>query len=376
MKYHFKIHKEGKGFWTQCIELAGCITEADSMDELQRNMQEALNLYVEEPEDSKELAHLPDESLQVTRNIVEIPLNAKIHPNLESISESFDGILLDAYGVFWGGNGIGLLPDCKETMERLITKGKTIGILSNSTQLAKNEIEKLKAHGLIEGQHFHFLITSGEVAKRIFLDNDLPFPTPKMKFYLFGAPHPKFSSHQAIFQDTPFQETTDLEEADFIYISIPHINGKDQTDPLLFKEYIDIFKSTKIPMVCANPDRFAHEGNPPQAVVRQGSIAIIHEEQGGQVFYIGKPSDRMYSAAMKSFFQYGISNPKKVLMVGDTPETDIRGARNFNIPSALVIKTGIMADRIAHHGWKNTIKTLPTQDFPDFFIECMGKNEF
>ena len=26
-------------------------------------MQEALNLYVEEPEDSKELAHLPDESL-------------------------------------------------------------------------------------------------------------------------------------------------------------------------------------------------------------------------------------------------------------------------------------------------------------------------
>jgi ribonucleotide monophosphatase NagD (HAD superfamily) len=260
----------------------------------------------------------------------------KIHPNLESIYESFNGILLDAYGVFWGGNGIGLLPDCKETMERLITKGKTIGILSNSTQ----------------------------------------FPTPKMKFYLFGAPHPKFSSHQAIFQDTPFQETTDLEEADFIYISIPHINGKDQTDPLLFKEYIDIFKSIKIPMICANPDRFAHEGNPPQAVVRQGSIAIMHEEQGGQVFYIGKPSDRMYSAAMKSFFQYGISNPKKVLMVGDTPETDIRGARNFNMPSALVIKTGIMADRIAHHGWENTLNTLPTQDFPDFFIECMGKNEF
>lgn len=78
MKYHFKIHKEGKGFWAQCIELAGCITEADSMDELQRNMQEALNLYVEEPEDSKELAHLPDESLQITRSIVEVPLDPQI----------------------------------------------------------------------------------------------------------------------------------------------------------------------------------------------------------------------------------------------------------------------------------------------------------
>jgi ribonucleotide monophosphatase NagD (HAD superfamily) len=79
---------------------------------------------------------------------------------------------------------------------------------------------------------------------------------------------------------------------------------------------------------------------------------------------------------MKSFLQYGISDPQKVLMVGDTPETDIRGARNFNMPSALVVKTGIMADRIAHQGWESTLKTFSTQDFPDFFIECMGKNEF
>lgn len=78
MKYHFKIHKEGEGFWAQCIELTGCITEADSMDELQRNMQEALNLYIEEPEGSKDLAPLPDESLQVTRNIVEVALDPQI----------------------------------------------------------------------------------------------------------------------------------------------------------------------------------------------------------------------------------------------------------------------------------------------------------
>ena len=60
MKYHFKVHKEGKGFWAQCIELPGCVTEGDSMEELQNNMQEALNLYIDEPEDSKELAPLPE----------------------------------------------------------------------------------------------------------------------------------------------------------------------------------------------------------------------------------------------------------------------------------------------------------------------------
>lgn len=294
---------------------------------------------------------------------------------LESICDSFDGILLDAYGVFWGGNGVGVLPGCKETMERLIAKGKVIGILSNSTQLAENEIEKLKKHGLIQGKHFHFFITSGTVGKEVFLANDLPFSTPKKKFYSFGTPHPKFSSHQAIFQDTLFSETADLNQADFIYISIPHIDGEDQTDPSLFREQIEVFKNIQLPMVCLNPDRFAHEGSPPKLVVRQGTIALMHENQGGQVFYIGKPSDKMYFAAMHSFLPFGISEPKQVLMVGDTPETDIRGARDFGMPSALVIKTGVMADRIIHQGLEKAF-LLPTNELPDFLIETMAQNGF
>ncbi|MDP1879319.1 MAG: TIGR01459 family HAD-type hydrolase [Parachlamydiaceae bacterium] len=299
--------------------------------------------------------------------------NPKVFPHLESISEPFDGILLDAYGVFWGGNDIGILPGCQQTMERLVSEGKIIGILSNSTQLEKKEIEKLKNHGLELGKHFHFFITSGTVAKQIFLTDNLPFPIPNKKFYLFGMPHPKFNSHQMLFQDTLFQETTNLQEADFIYISIPHIDGHDQTDPLIFKEYIETFKDTHLPMVCVNPDLFAHEGNPPRAVVRQGSIAAMHIEQGGQVFYVGKPSDKMFLAAMKSFLDFGISNPQKVLMVGDTPETDIRGARNFGIPSALITKTGIMADRINRLNLESAVRDLPINDFPDFFIDYMGK---
>lgn len=48
------------------------------MDELQQNMQEALNLYVEEGEDSKDLANLPDESLQLTRSLAEVALDPQI----------------------------------------------------------------------------------------------------------------------------------------------------------------------------------------------------------------------------------------------------------------------------------------------------------
>lgn len=78
MKYHFKIHKERKGFWAECMELPGCVTQGDSMEELSKNMEEALNLYVEEPEDSKDLASLPDESIRLARNIVEVRLDPEI----------------------------------------------------------------------------------------------------------------------------------------------------------------------------------------------------------------------------------------------------------------------------------------------------------
>jgi predicted RNase H-like HicB family nuclease/DNA-binding XRE family transcriptional regulator len=78
MKYHFRIHKEDDGFWAQCIELIGCITQADSREELDSNMQEALNLFIEEPDSSQDVANLPDESIAPDFNIVEVSLDPAI----------------------------------------------------------------------------------------------------------------------------------------------------------------------------------------------------------------------------------------------------------------------------------------------------------
>lgn len=78
MKYHFKVHKEGKGFWAECIELSGCFTQADSMKELHENMQEALNLYIDEPENSKKLAPLPNDSISLSHSVVEVQVDPSI----------------------------------------------------------------------------------------------------------------------------------------------------------------------------------------------------------------------------------------------------------------------------------------------------------
>ena len=51
MTYHFRIH-EKDGLWAECIELEGCVTQGKDRVELDKNMREALNLYLEEPESS------------------------------------------------------------------------------------------------------------------------------------------------------------------------------------------------------------------------------------------------------------------------------------------------------------------------------------
>lgn len=78
MKYHFKIRKEKDGYSARCLELEGCFTEGDTMDELRKNMEEALNLYIEEPEDSKELAALPNGRIRCSKSVVEVSLDPQI----------------------------------------------------------------------------------------------------------------------------------------------------------------------------------------------------------------------------------------------------------------------------------------------------------
>lgn len=293
---------------------------------------------------------------------------SQVYPNLRHVTEQYRGILLDAYGVFWGGNDLGLFPKSIENMERLVAAGKIVGILSNTTQLAAKEIHKFHRHGLIEGKHFHFFVSSGEVVRSIFLSKKLPFQTPHKKFWVYCRAHPKFSSHEAIFQDTVYSETLNINEADFIYINIPHIKGEDQINLDVFQQEIQQLKRKDLPMVCPNPDRFAHEGSPSIAVVRQGSIAALYENIGGQVYYIGKPYENVYTHTMMRFNQNGIFNPKEILMVGDTPETDVRGARNYGMASALITQTGIMSDRISEQGMQKAVQDLSLSDQPDYFI--------
>lgn len=77
MYYHFKVHKEQKGLWAECLELPGCDTEAIDLHELKKNMREVLSLYLTEPEDSSLIQPLPG-IYQLTDNIIRVEVEPEV----------------------------------------------------------------------------------------------------------------------------------------------------------------------------------------------------------------------------------------------------------------------------------------------------------
>ena len=70
MRYHFQIHKEKKGgYFAQCIEIEGCMTQAETLHELKENMREVLNLSISEPEGSKFLVPRPNDRIKASKDI-------------------------------------------------------------------------------------------------------------------------------------------------------------------------------------------------------------------------------------------------------------------------------------------------------------------
>lgn len=270
---------------------------------------------------------------------------------------SHKGILLDAYGVFWGGKEHGLLEGAKEVMEDLIQRGHIVGILSNTTALVAGEKKKWKENGIHEEKHYHFLLTSGEVFRSHLLQKKFPY----QKIWVWMGDHPHYQSYKQLFEGTDYKLCMNIEEADCIYLNVPHLNGQDIREIERFIPQVKEMATRKLPLLCANPDYFVHEGVHP--VVRQGAVAALYEKEGGQVFYVGKPHSAAYAFAREEFEKKGIVEMRQVVMVGDTPETDIRGARKAGMSTVLVTRTGIFASR------GQTVNQLPPEDRPDFSME-------
>ena len=91
---------------------------------------------------------------------------------------------------------------------------------------------------------------------------------------------------------------------------------------LLTMEFMHKIVQRKIPVICANPDKIAMHGDTTHKCA--GYIADKILAEGGQVIFIGKPNPLIYKIILEKF---SFAESSKVLMIGDTIETDIKGAK-------------------------------------------------
>jgi HAD superfamily hydrolase (TIGR01459 family) len=98
-------------------------------------------------------------------------------------------------------------------------------------------------------------------------------------------------------------------------------------------------------MVCGNPDMVVERGS--TLVYCAGAIADLYARMGGEVLYAGKPYPPIYDMALaKAESAAGRKiAPNRVLAIGDSVRTDLKGARTVGI-DFLFVTSGIHAEEL------------------------------
>jgi HAD superfamily hydrolase (TIGR01459 family) len=91
----------------------------------------------------------------------------------------------------------------------------------------------------------------------------------------------------------------------------------------------------RVPAICINPDITMIRDS--ALVPAPGAIAKVYENLGGPVEYVGKPRNAFFHHALTVA---ATAADTRVVMIGDSPEHDVCGAKAMGF-STLLVRTGI-----------------------------------
>lgn len=248
--------------------------------------------------------------------------------SIRQLSKSYDAYLIDLWGVVY--DGVTPYPGVVDSLNYLLSQNKIIIFLSNAPRPGTLLINKLIDLGIKITTDM--ILTSGDMIRQQLTHfNDDTFNNLGRCFYHLGS-----ERNFDILSGLTVNLTQQIEEADFI-LSTAYLDEDEdltQHDAFLNKAAL-----LKVPMVCVNPDKIVVHGNKIRYCA--GAIAQQYEQIGGIVYYYGKPYANIYEKAFRQLETKGIYDKKRILMIGDTLETDIAGAHNAQLDSALVLTGNI-----------------------------------
>ncbi|MBM3468574.1 MAG: TIGR01459 family HAD-type hydrolase [Alphaproteobacteria bacterium] len=257
---------------------------------------------------------------------------SKIITNLESIVEQYDAFVIDLWGVIHDGRKP--YQWALEVLGKLKELNKTTLLLSNSPRRVTASVAHLENMGLSRKLYTH-IYTSGEDTHQGLKNRpDEWHQKLGSRLYHIG---PDF--HKPIYAELPYEKVTSPTEADFLLAT-----GAESPTLQEYEEILNIGIEHNLPMLCANPDRVIVQDG--KITLCCGSIAERYEQLGGDVFYHGKPYPAIYQPVLSLLKEI---IPSRILAIGDSLTTDIKGAQTQNIDGALVM-SGIHHEALLKEG--------------------------
>ena len=283
----------------------------------------------------------------------------KFISKISEISDYYSHFIFDIWGVIHDGSAA--YPHAVETISALRKQGKKICFLSNAPRRSSKVATMLSQFG-VTSDLYDFVISSGEAT---FLDLE---KNQQNNFKTFGKNYLYIGPDKDLdlLKGLDYIRAEDAAKASFVINT-----GFEGVGSTLNEKLPQALAALKhnLPMICVNPDMIVVKQNGDEFLCA-GALAKEYERLGGKVIYYGKPYLAVYKTVCEIF-----SNPenKKILAIGDSLETDIRGANAFGIDN-LLTTGGILINTLGiKHGEVANKAKLETicnsyQTFPKFII--------
>ena len=234
----------------------------------------------------------------------------------------YRGYIFDMDGVIYRGDEP--IQDAIETVNDLKERGcKVIFITNNSAKLSSQYRSTLLNLG-VEGVHERDIITSGNVAAK-YLEDKLRIH-PEQKRVLCVAEE----SVKHLLREIGMEVIEPEEHRTAHYVVAGFYKPFDWR---LGSQAVDAIVTYGAEFIGTNPDPARPVENGEIEAGTGAIIAFIETASGVKAMIMGKPYPDMYTMALQ---QMDLQIPD-VLMVGDLLITDVKGALDFGMDSALVL---------------------------------------
>jgi HAD superfamily hydrolase (TIGR01459 family) len=249
-------------------------------------------------------------------------------PHFSTLAPGYDALLCDVWGVVH--NGLEAYPAACDALMRMRAKGGTVALITNSPRPSEQVARQL-ARLQVPVEAYDAIVSSGDVTRSVIVERrgqSLFHLGPQRDGSIFTGLDVRFAP---------------LESADYVVCS--GLEDDEVETPDDYRGRLETMLKRGTFMVCGNPDVVVERGR--RLVYCAGAIADLYRTMGGEVLYAGKPYRPISDMALaKAEASAGHKSPlARVLAVGDSVRTDLKGARAFGV-DFLFVTSGIHAEEL------------------------------